>query len=381
MWRFRKSFSPLPGVRLTLSPSGVSTSVGIGPLRLTAGHRGTAFTANIPGTGLSFRQTLGVGARQHHVPVQSQATFDPAAPTPPLERELEDIKSAGSGTLTTPGLAEYKRLLEHAQREHSAISRELRAIRTKEAIDVKKYIGWKNGWLLRRVFKMRFQQLKEVAEDSTARRLELDEQETLSRLQTQMDLPQAITSAFYRMCDEFSLLSMSDRIWDTVGQRATNRVTERTTAAKVIDRKLVSFCLGSCELIESEWKVPHLENANGGDLYFYPAFVLYFISTESFALLEYKEVQLMATSTRFIEEESIPTDSKAVGQTWAKANKDGSPDLRFKNNYQIPIVEYGKLLITSPTGMNEEYMVSNNDHTQVFAKAWREFANAISAGV
>jgi len=28
-WRFRKSFSPLPGVRLNFSPRGISTSVGV----------------------------------------------------------------------------------------------------------------------------------------------------------------------------------------------------------------------------------------------------------------------------------------------------------------------------------------------------------------
>jgi hypothetical protein len=32
-WRFRKSFSPLPGVRLNFSPRGISTSVGAGPFR------------------------------------------------------------------------------------------------------------------------------------------------------------------------------------------------------------------------------------------------------------------------------------------------------------------------------------------------------------
>ena len=98
--------------------------------------------------------------------------------------------------------------------------------------------------------------------------------------------------------------------------------------------------------------MPHLENANGGDIFFYPAFALYFVTSESFALLEYSEVKLVFATTRFIEEEAIPPDSKVVGNTWAKANKDGSPDKRFKDNYQIPITQYGKLIITSATGMN-----------------------------
>lgn len=61
-WRFRKSFTPIPGVRLTLSPSGISTSVGVGPLRVTAGPRCSSMTLGVPGTGLSFVQLLRLAA-------------------------------------------------------------------------------------------------------------------------------------------------------------------------------------------------------------------------------------------------------------------------------------------------------------------------------
>jgi hypothetical protein len=105
------------------------------------------------------------------------------------------------------------------------------------------------------------------------------------------------------------------------------------------------------------------------------------VSLEAFALLEYKDVQLLSSPTRFIEEEPLPSDSKIVGETWAKTNKDGTPDRRFKDNYQIPIAQYGKLSLTSGTGMNEEYMVSNLERTESFAKAWSELANAVAAGV
>ena len=176
-------------------------------------------------------------------------------------------------------------------------------------------------------------------------------------------------------------MAKANCIWDTVGQRATNRVAERTTASRVIDRKPVRFRLGKCELVETEWNVPHLENANGGDIYFYPAFALYFVTSESFALLEYKEAKLAFSTTRFIEEEAVPSDSKLVGSTWAKANKDGSPDKRFSDNYQIPIAQYGKLVITSVTGMNEEYMISNAESSGAFAKAWQSLANAVNSGV
>lgn len=142
----------------------------------------------------------------------------------------------------------------------------------------------------------------------------------------------------------------------------------------------MKFRLGKCEIIESEWKVPHLSNANGGDIFLYPGFVLYLVSTENFALLEYKEVDLRCSTANFIEEEAVPGDTQVVGHTWAKANKDGSPDRRFKGNYQIPIAQYGKLKIFSTTGMEEEYMISNAGKTEAFAKAWRDLASALREG-
>jgi Protein of unknown function (DUF4236) len=373
-WRFRQSFSPLPGVRITLSPSGISTSVGVGPIRLTAGPKGPAVTARLPGTGISFRQSLASGGSQREVYVPNvKSTL--SLPT------LEEIKSAGSSGLTTPGLAEFKRLLEQTKLEHGEISRDLAHWREEEKIASRKFVSWQNGWLLRRLLKAKFQRLRLTAEEFSARRAELEEQETLSRLKTQLELPEGVIEAFHQLSDKFVILARALCIWDTVGQRSTNRVAERTTATRVIDRKRVSFQLGKCELIESEWSVPHLENSNGGDVYFYPAFVLYFVTAENFALLEYKDIKLNFSDTRFIEEDTVPADSKIVGNTWAKANKDGTPDKRFNGNYQIPIVQYGKLVITSETGMNEEYMISNPETTEVFARSWQSLANAVNFGI
>jgi len=55
-FRFRRSFSLIPGVRLNVSKSGVSTSVGRRGLFFTMGPRGTRTTVGIPGTGLSYTE-------------------------------------------------------------------------------------------------------------------------------------------------------------------------------------------------------------------------------------------------------------------------------------------------------------------------------------
>jgi hypothetical protein len=47
----------------------------------------------------------------------------------------------------------------------------------------------------------------------------------------------------------------------------------------------------------------------------------------------------------------VPGDAKVVGHTWLKASKDGSPDRRLTDNYQIPIVAYAFLTLKSWVGL------------------------------
>jgi uncharacterized protein DUF4236 len=54
--RFRRTFRIGPGLRLNLSKSGVSASVGRRGSWFTVGPRGTRETVGIPGTGLSYTE-------------------------------------------------------------------------------------------------------------------------------------------------------------------------------------------------------------------------------------------------------------------------------------------------------------------------------------
>lgn len=260
------------------------------------------------------------------------------------------------------------------------IRKELSVQVTKERGLVQKYISWQKGWLFRRLFAKRFETLRLESEEATEHRTELEEQEQLARLSTQMELPAAVEQSFHRLADEFSKMSGSRKIWDTVGARATHRVVERTSANRVIERKEVRFQLDKCDLLESDWRAPRFGNANGGDIFLYPAFAIYFVTAESFALLEYKDIQLNFSAIQFQEHEGVPADSQVVATTWHKTNKDGSPDKRFKDNFSIPVARYGQLVFKSSTGMNEEYMVSNFTATAEFAQAFDTFCATVARG-
>jgi hypothetical protein len=57
--RFQKRLRILPGVRINLSKSGVSASVGPRGADINIGRHGVTANAGIPGTGLSYRRKLG----------------------------------------------------------------------------------------------------------------------------------------------------------------------------------------------------------------------------------------------------------------------------------------------------------------------------------
>jgi len=100
---------------------------------------------------------------------------------------------------------------------------------------------------------------------------------------------------------------------------------------------------------------------------------LYRAAKKAFALIDSREIQLLHERTRFIEDGTVPSDAQIVGQAWAKSNKDGTPDRRFRDNYQIPVVLYGSLKFMSPTGLQEEFQVSNAELGERFSKSWHAF--------
>jgi len=55
-FRFRRSFRVLPGLKVNVSKSGVSESIGRRGAWFTIGSRGTRSMVGLPGTGLSFSE-------------------------------------------------------------------------------------------------------------------------------------------------------------------------------------------------------------------------------------------------------------------------------------------------------------------------------------
>jgi DnaJ-like protein len=75
--------------------------------------------------------------------------------------------------------------------------------------------------------------------------------------------------------------------------------------------------------------------------------------------------------TRFIEDDPVPADATIVDRTWRYDNKNGGPDRRFNNNVQLPVAQYGVLVLTSSRGLNIHLHTSNSQESLAFANCWR----------
>lgn len=84
------------------------------------------------------------------------------------------------------------------------------------------------------------------------------------------------------------------------------------------------------------------------------------IHNKNISAYDIAEVSFEVDSTNYVTDEAhLPADSKVVGNTWLNVNSDGSPDRRYKHNMPCLICEFGKLRISSDTGLDVLFLLSN----------------------
>ncbi len=110
-------------------------------------------------------------------------------------------------------------------------------------------------------------------------------------------------------------------------------------------------------------------DAGDRKIFFFPEAVLIYRG-ERYEGVSYKSFKVDFSPARFFEEEAVPEDAEVVGRTWRYTREDGSPDNRYAPNPQIPVVLYGLLQITGPSGLDVRLQVSNTTAAARFARAF-----------
>ncbi len=222
----------------------------------------------------------------------------------------------------------------------------------------------------------RVAELDGLSRQSDLRLKDLEEQLDASRFDLQVECDESIKSAHERVVKVFSSVVTCAAIWDITDYEEIDPTVTRSNAQAAVARRPVHFGFRQPEFIDYAGRVPFMQNANGSDLYFYPGFLLLVSNDATLALVDPTELDVEFVTATTREEEGVPNDALVIGQTWAKENKDGSPDRRFAGNYQIPLVSYGMLKLRSNAGLNEWYLLSDVKKAEDLGEALQQYATS-----
>lgn len=353
----------MPGIYLNLGKNGVSTTIGPRGANINIGKSGVYLNTGIPGTGISNRKKLFSGDSSNPNPstnnesiVMSETTIEP-------QREIK----------TSEGLAGLKEHIEEAKNDRQELDFEINQT-IKKYLDLRFDLDKIQNSFFSKLFtnKKTLTSLEQEVEQTASYLKDIKQEYEDSQADINIQFDEEIEDQYKKVVSAFKQLCTSNKIWDITSEVVNNQT--KSSAKTTVYRKEVSFNIENIDFIKSDFPAFHFQNANGGQIYIYPAFVLILDAEKNLSLIDIKELNFSFKAQRFLEEKStMPTDTKIIDQTWAKVNKNGTPDMRFVGNYQIPVVKYGEATMTSNSGLNETYHISNFEFAETFANEFLSF--------
>lgn len=347
-------------VRFNFSGGGIGVSVGVPGLRIGTGPRGAYIRGGMGG--FRYRKSLGTSSSASRVPAQQRFT-------PPSSPGQGPIPSTDPNVVATVE-HETKNVLELADASGDDLLRSMNEQRNKTSLwpfvaaglALLLYIlngnsaNW-NAAVVPALFTV-----------FAAFTLWVRWRDNLGKLTVLFFEPDAETSALFETLS--SAVQDASRTQKLRSVANTSQYADtKYSAGATQGLKLVNagFSLGQAPGIVANIEVPIL-TASKTTLAFYPDRVLAF-QGKSVGAIAYKDLQAISVPSRFIENESLPSDATVVDQTWQYVNKKGGPDKRFKNNRQLPVCQYNKLHLSTPSGIDIRFMGSRDRGFDTLAHA------------
>jgi hypothetical protein len=165
-------------------------------------------------------------------------------------------------------------------------------------------------------------------------------------------------------------LAGSRRIWRVEGRSATSDWKRNAGVSTLIRRSAIAVGRSNPPRVETNLSVPCM-SLGATQLFFLPDLILY-LQSGTFGAVRYSDFNVDQQFTRFVEDEHVMAEATVVGRTWRYVNKDGGPDRRFNNNTQLPVMQYGVLVLTSSRGLNIHLNTSSAQASTAAAHCWRE---------
>jgi hypothetical protein len=163
----------------------------------------------------------------------------------------------------------------------------------------------------------------------------------------------------------FQKLARAERIWRITSDQPTRDWKRQAGASHLVKRKLINVGRLTPSYIATNLDVWGID-CKGLKLFFFPDNI-FVLQNGVYGAVSYDSLRISFGYAPYIEGEGVPEDSEIINYTWQYVNRNGGPDRRYKNNRQIPVVNYGLLEISSASGLNIYLYVSNHTLASDFA--------------
>ena len=366
--KFRKRIRVFPGFYLNLSKSGLSATVGMKGFNVNLGKNGAYLNTGIPGTGIYDRVKINNKSNESHTNYNEKPT------SVNIIDDKVEIKSYTPELISSDGLFGLKEAILNAQKVKIELKNECESLK-KEVFFAKIKLIFSYLWIIGffiKYFKNNFNEITNQYKESI---------ETYKNFKLNIDfnMDESILKEYNDLKENFEQIRKIDSIWDVTSSQNIDKAKERSAAGTNITRNKVSFYKNTLDFIDTPYQALTLQNSNGGDLFMYPGFIVMTNKLNNdFGLIDFRDLKFESCAQKFLETERVPKDTKIINKTWKYVNKNGQPDKRFKDNYEIPIVLYWELTLKSSKGLFESYSFSNPEIGEIFCKSLESYQNSLN---
>jgi len=180
--------------------------------------------------------------------------------------------------------------------------------------------------------------------------------------------PDAATGAqFESLCAAATTAASTHKLKSIASTSRYSDIKYSAGATQGLQFLSAALKLGQAPGMAANIDVPLLKTGRT-TLAFFPDRVLAFQGS-SVGAVSYASLQASAERTRYVESEGVPGDATVVDRTWRYVNKSGGPDRRFKDNRELPICAYSKLLLSTSNGLDIRLLGSRDRGLEPIATA------------
>jgi hypothetical protein len=350
----RKSIGLGP-MRVSVSTRGLGASIGVPGLRVGAGPRG-AYVSLAGGT-VRYRSTT--RSRAH-----SRPQVGSTGPAPTVHSSVSDVVLSDISGATT---------LEMADTDASDLVRQLNAAAASWpiwpfALVATVVLAALSPWL----FILGLPVTLWVAWKDIVRR----------RVVAFYEVHDSDEQRYQALVDAFATAQRANNAWHVIESGTLTVGYQRKVnagASSLVNRLALSRTLDGPRHLRTNIAVPSMSTPRRS-VHLLPDRVLV-RDGNHYASVPYPELTTQVAAQRFIEEGPVPRDSRVLGYTWRFVNKSGGPDRRFNNNRQLPVLEYGRLVLAGANGYGAVLDFSTPAASSALAAALRTMATPPAAPV